>query len=141
MEAKPVGLTQAAGFQVGVRKTLAAEKGLIWSYLMSPAGLGIWLGKMNELDLAPKMKYRSEDGAVGEVRVVKPNEQIRLTWQPEGWDKPSTIQIRLIDATEGRTTVSFHQENLGNQQTRAQMKKRWEQSLDQLAGYIDTLNS
>jgi len=136
MEGKPVGLTQAAGFQIGVRRTLSLEKARIWTYLISPAGLSIWLGKLNQLELTPKSPYRTEEGTVGEMRVVKPNEQIRLTWQPEGWEKPSTIQIRLIDATEGRTTVSIHQEHLDHQQTRARMKQRWEQVLNHLAEQV-----
>ncbi|MCM3629680.1 SRPBCC domain-containing protein [Paenibacillus glycanilyticus] len=137
MEKKTVGLTQDAGYQIGVRKTLAAGQEQLWSYLTSPAGLGIWLGKVKEWELAPKKAYRTEEGIAGELRVVKPNEQIRLTWQPEGWDKPSTIQIRLIAAAEGRTTVSFHQEHLSSQQTRAQMKLRFEEALSQLAEFVE----
>jgi hypothetical protein len=57
--------------------------------------------------------------------VVNPEVNIRLTWQPVGWEKPSTIQVRTISAGL-KTTISFHQENLPDENAREQMRSRWE---------------
>ena len=37
--------------------------------------------------------------------MVKPGQRIRMTWQPEGWRKPATLQITLMPKARG---VSFH---------------------------------
>ncbi|MBW5448948.1 SRPBCC domain-containing protein [Cohnella sp. CFH 77786] len=140
MSVKPVGLTKDAGFQIGVRRTLPVTQEQAWSYLISPEGLKSWLGDLPRLDLAVKRSYQTADGSTGEIRAAKPLQQLRLTWQPKDWDKPSTVQIRLIPGKEGRTTVSFHQEHLDGPQTRAQMKIRWEEVLDKMTEHFQKTN-
>lgn len=132
MRDKPVGLTQDAGYQIGVRRTIPAAREQVWAYLLSPEGLKVWLGDLAKLDPAVGQSYRTADGAFGEMRASKPGEQLRLTWQPSGWAKPSTLQIRLLDAGEGRTTVAFHQERLDGPHTRGLMKARWEAALNRI---------
>jgi hypothetical protein len=94
----------------------------------------MWLGGMPTPRLHAGEKYESEEGIAGEFRVVKLHEQLRLTWQPKGWSKPSTLQIRLISSEKSpnKTTVSFHQENLSDALVRGEMKLRWEQVIARL---------
>ncbi|WP_163882059.1 SRPBCC family protein [Paenibacillus favisporus] len=127
--AKPVGLTAAAGFQVGVRRTFPVSREAAWSLLTSPEGMMVWLGKLPALEFKPGTTYTSKEGNHGKIRVVKPGEQIRLTWQRPGWPHPSTVQIRLLEAKTG-TTISFHQEKLTDIQQREQMKAYWEEAAD-----------
>ena len=51
------------------------------------------------------------DGSAGEVRIISPNSQMRITWKPTGWQRPTTIQLRVIPNKQ-RTVIAFHQENL-----------------------------
>jgi len=44
---KPVGVTKDAGVEIGVRRTLAADRERLWSYLLSPAGLALWIGSIS----------------------------------------------------------------------------------------------
>ncbi|UQZ85080.1 hypothetical protein SK3146_04363 [Paenibacillus konkukensis] len=125
---KLVGKTKDAGFQIGVRRTLPITKEEAWERLMSPDGLKLWLGDIDELKLEKGQLYGTSDGSSGEVRVVKPQEQLRMTWQRKGWEQPSTVQIRLLSASTG-TTVSFHQEKLADSAVREEMKLRWERAI------------
>ncbi|MBB6733831.1 SRPBCC family protein [Cohnella zeiphila] len=134
---KTVGLTRTTGYQIGVRRTLPVARDRIWSYLLSPEGLKAWLGDLAKLELEPGRAYRTGDGSVGEVRVVKPLEQLRLTWQPRGWERASTVQIRLLAVDSGKTTVAFHQEHLDGPLTRARMKLRWEEAIDRMTNDAD----
>lgn len=133
MDAKFVGLTQAAGYQIGVRRTLPVSQQQAWDFLVSPEGLKLWLGDIDHVDLEPGAEYRCGDGTSGQMRVVKPLQQLRLTWQKPGWEKASTLQIRLLPIHEDRTTVAFHQEHLDGPQTRALMKVRMEEILAKMA--------
>ena len=129
---KQVGWTADAGFQIGVRKTAAVAKPTVWRTLLSPAGLKLWLGDLEALPLAPKQAYESKDGVVGEIRSVVPQQKLRLTWQPRHWDNPSTLQIYLLAAANGRTTISFHQERLDDLYVREMMRRRWDLAADRL---------
>ncbi|WP_179233050.1 SRPBCC family protein [Paenibacillus rigui] len=137
METKVTGQTQSAGFQIGVRRTLPITREQAWAYVTSADGIRQWLGEGAELHFEPKYRYRTGSGAEGEVRVVKPQQQLRLTWQKPGWAKPSTIQIRLIENGSGKTTVSFHQENLADATAREAMKQHWEEVLQHMLNHTN----
>ncbi|GGA14147.1 hypothetical protein GCM10008018_68850 [Paenibacillus marchantiophytorum] len=124
---KVVGQTAEAGFQIGVRRTLPLYQEEAWELLISPSGRKFWLGEVADLSFTKGQAYQTVDGCSGEIRVVKPLEQLRLTWQPAAWEHASTLQIRLLPtANPGRTTISFHQEKLDNEERREEMKARWE---------------
>ncbi|ANY73276.1 SRPBCC family protein [Paenibacillus ihbetae] len=129
---KPVGLTAAAGFQVGVRRTLPVTQEEAWRLLTSPHGLSQWLGEVESLELVRGTAFATREGNHGELRVVKPLHQLRMSWQRAGWSAPSTLQIRLLPTRQGGTTISFHQEKLKDLYAREQMKAHWEQVLHRL---------
>jgi uncharacterized protein YndB with AHSA1/START domain len=126
---KPVGLTKSVGFQIGVRRTLSMTPDKAWQLLLSQEGLQMWLGNLSSLPLQKGEKYWTREGVSGEIRVVKPKEQLRMTLQKENWTRPSTCQIRLIPASSGKTTISVHQENLNSAAEREEMKLHWEEVL------------
>jgi len=129
---KPVGRTKDGTYQVGVRRTFATSPGQAWDVLTSPAGLAIWLG--GEVSLVKDAAYQTSEAA-GQVRVVSPGSHLRLTWQPAGWDDPSTIQVRVLPTASG-ATVSFHQERMPGAAERESMHRRWSAALDQIAALL-----
>ena len=64
-------------------------------------------GEDTSVIFEPGYKYHSKTGT-GEIRIVKPLERLRLTWQKEEWSKPSTVQIRILPKERNKTTISFH---------------------------------
>lgn len=137
MAEKQVGETASAGWQIGVRRTLPCAQEQAWALLMAPEGLGLWLGTVPGLGLVVGERFTTAEGTTGELRVVKPLEQVRLTWQRPGWARASTLQIRWIPVSPAKTTVSFHQEWLADGAVRAQMKERWEGVLAALSARIN----
>ncbi|WP_261800132.1 SRPBCC domain-containing protein [Paenibacillus sp. PAMC21692] len=125
-----VGQTASAGFQIGIRRTLPISPEQAWAFLTSSEGLKLWIGTVSFRKLKEGETFISEEGITGQFRVVKPPRQIRLKWGKTGWDKPSTLQIRLLSDKPDRTTISFHQENLDHPGTREQMKLHWEDVLN-----------
>lgn len=121
---KPVGLTKDTGYEFGIRKTIAITNNQAWKFLTSLEGIHLWLGEVSDFHLNKGYSYQTADGITGEVRIVNPEVNIRLTWQPADWSKSSTVQIRIIPAGE-KTTISFHQENLPNAESRERMRQHW----------------
>lgn len=129
---RPVGLTRDTGYQIGVRRTLPIPLEAAWETVISPAGLAVWLGEPDS-PLRKGAQYRLADGTQGEVRVFKPGSHIRLTWQPEGWTRASTIQVRVIPTSGDRTVIAFHQEHLPDSAAREDRRAHFRAALDALA--------
>lgn len=124
-----IGQTKSVGFQIGVRRTFPISQEQAWALLTTTEGVRTWLGESTSVIFEPGHKYHSKTGS-GEIRIVKPLEQLRLTWQKEEWSKPSTVQIRILPKGGNKTTISFHQEHLSDQTVREEMKGHWESVLD-----------
>ena len=126
-----LGQTAATGFEVGVQRTLPVSPDDAWALLMSPEGVRTWLGGES-----PRWekgeKYTLADGSAGEVRVVKPGSHLRITVQPPGWPRPSTLQVRVTPSGERKTVLSFHQEHLPGTAEREERRRFFEAALDAL---------
>ncbi len=126
---KIIGQTKSVGFQIGVRRTFPISQEQAWALITTTEGVRTWLGEDTPVIFEPGYKYHSKTGT-GEIRIVKPLEQLRLTWQKKEWSKPSTVQIRILPKEHNKTTISFHQEHLSDQTVREEMKGHWESVLD-----------
>lgn len=132
---RPVGLTRDAGWEIGVSRTLPASVRTMWDLLISPTGLGIWLGR--GLPSLPDVgaAYTTVDGTCGEVRSVRPLDRVRLTWQPPGREQPATLQVAVVAAPSG-CSVRFHAERLADSQDRERMREHWHGVLHALAARV-----
>ncbi|MCJ8013205.1 SRPBCC domain-containing protein [Paenibacillus sp. KQZ6P-2] len=131
-----VGKTKSVGYQVGVRRTFPIRLEDAWQMVMSRSGMEIWLGELSSYDLNVGNKYITSSGISGEIRVVNENQNIRLTWKKEHWERASTLQIRTIEQKNDKCTISFHQENLSSLMDREEMKTRWEEVLGKLKNIV-----
>lgn len=125
----PVGVTKDAGVQIGVRKTMAANIGEIWNFLLSPEGKSLWIGTVADFQLQEGFEFATPEGIAGKLSVVRPFKKLRLTWKRPDWERPSRLQITLLPANSGKTTVAFHQEMLEDVYIRELMRQFWEDVL------------
>jgi uncharacterized protein YndB with AHSA1/START domain len=133
---RAVGETADAGFQVGVQRTVTATAAEAWELITSRPGL--WLGDGASVAFAAGERYavpagRDAPGASGEVRAVKPGERLCLTWQPEGWSAPATLQLTLAETGPGRTAIHVHLEKLPDAGARDAMRAHWRGALERIA--------
>lgn len=133
---KPVGLTKDVGYQIGVRRTLPIKTSAAWNFLTSPAGVRLWLGGSGEVDFSRGAQYTLPEGGAGEVRVFHPGSHLRITWQPGGWPRPSTIQLRVVPKGE-RCVVAFHQEHLPDGEARLQQREFFLAVFEKLKNLIE----
>jgi uncharacterized protein YndB with AHSA1/START domain len=119
-----IGLTQDAGWEIGVSRTIDAPLSVVWAYLTSTEGIARWLGGGLTLPAEKGAGYTTPDGTSGELRSFRPGDRIRLTWQPAGWDHSSTVQI-ATRASGRKTMVRFHQERLADASERERQRAHW----------------
>ena len=91
---------------------------------------------MQRLD-EPGAAYETEAGTAGEIRSFRPQDRVRLTWQPEDWDHDSTVQFTVTSAPGDRTRVVFHQERLADAAERVQQRTHWQGVMDALAAALE----
>jgi len=128
---KETGKTKSAGFLAGIRRTFLTTKNKAWEQVFSPEGLLIWLGLSLE-NVALNCDYTNPSGDTFTVKVFRPYSHIRLRWRRKDWTHNSTLQVRIIEATDNKTTISFHQENLDDEQQREEMLAHWKKVLKYL---------
>ncbi len=131
-----VGETATAGFQLGVQVSVDAARSRVWDLITSKPEL--WLGEGASLTLEKGERYEvparpDVPGVAGEIRVVRPEDRLRLTWQPEGWAAPATLQLITSESPSGRTALRAHLEKLPDAETREAMRTHWRAVLDKVA--------
>lgn len=112
---RALGETRDRGFQVGVQRSVAATAAEAWELIISRPDL--WLGEGACVTFTEGERYQvspanGAPGAGGEIRVVKPGDRLRLTWQPEGWPAPATLHLTLLTSASGKTAIHAQLEKL-----------------------------
>jgi len=131
-----VGETADVGFQVGVQRSVTATVTQVWELITSRPEL--WLGEGVSVTFVRGEQYEvspagGAPAASGEVRVVKPGDRLRMTWQPDGWQAPAILQLALSQSGSGKTAIHAHLEKLPDADTREAMRKRWREALERIA--------
>ena len=136
-ETRQVGQTKDAGFQIGLRRTVRCRLHTAWELVTSPMGLSIWSGGGSVRKWARGAEIAYPDGTVGEVRVFEPDSHIRVTWHPPGWERPSIIQVRVIDRGD-RTVIAFHQEHIPDSKNRENRRTFFKQAMAMLEQHLSS---
>lgn len=131
-----VGQTSAGGFQIGVQMTLPASTDEAWDVMMEGPGRDLWLGTADGIEFRKGERYRTSEGASGEVRSVAPGERVRLTWASPALAHPSTLQVTILPSGE-KASVRFHQERLSSLEERERMRKHWRGVLQELSRLLN----
>ncbi|MET7616621.1 SRPBCC domain-containing protein [Streptomyces sp. NPDC005408] len=115
----PTGLTQDAGWEIGVSKTLPLPVSTVWDFIAGPEGVALWLGKGVQLPTEKGESYETGDGIAGEVRSYRPGDRVRLTYGT------TTLQVAVSSPGDGRTVLRFHQEHLADAEERERQRAHW----------------
>jgi uncharacterized protein YndB with AHSA1/START domain len=130
-----LGETADTGFQVGVQRTLPVSADEAWELLVSRPEL--WLGEGASVAFGEGERYvvpagRGEPETTGEIRVVKPGDRLRMTWQPETWSAPATLQLTLTASGPKKAAIGAHLEKLPDADAREATRKQWREALERL---------
>lgn len=132
----PVGLTKDAGWQIGVSRTVPHDLDEVWTTLLSPAGLALWLGPGAALGDEPGDPWSATDGARGELRSLRPGDRVRVLHRPPGRDADTVVQLVVRPAAGGGTSVRLHQERLADADEREAMRAHWAAVHDRLRALL-----
>lgn len=128
------GLTKDAGWELGVRTTVAAPLPIVWGFLLGE-GLPFWLGELDALPTEKGAAFTTADGVRGSIRSLTEGYRVRLTWRPDDWPHDTTLQLTVKEAVTG-TTIGFHHEKLADREERRMMLGHWKNVADAIADHF-----
>lgn len=128
------GQTKDAGWEMGVRDTVAATVPAVWAYLLGD-GLPVWLGEIDALPTEKGAAYATKDGVRGSIRSFAADYRVRLTWQPEDWPHDSTLQLTVKQMATG-TSVAFHHDRLADRDERRMMLGHWKNVVGAISAHF-----
>lgn len=117
------GLTKDAGWELGVRTTVAAPVPAVWEFLLGE-GLPVWLGEIDALPVEKGEAFTTKDGVSGTIRSYHDGYRVRLSWQPDDWPHDTTLQLTVKESATG-TTIGIHHEKLADREERKMMLGHW----------------
>lgn len=124
-----VGLTRDAGWELGVRRTVAEPVDDVWRRLLAE-----WLPAWLTVDSVPQMvgaPLRRGGRVRGRVVGCHVGRRVRMRWTPETLDHETMFQVTLMDEANG-TTLALHQERLLGPAERQALLEHWTGVLDDL---------
>ncbi|QWQ41783.1 SRPBCC domain-containing protein [Streptomyces sp. YPW6] len=123
----PTGLTQGAGWEIGVSRTIRRPLPAVWDFVAGPEGAALWLGLDGPLPTERGAPYRTARGVEGEIRSYRPGERVRLT------HGTSIVQLAVAPgSSEDRTVLRFHQERLASAEEREERRTHWKGVMDRI---------
>ena len=128
------GEVAGEGFQIGVTRVLDITPEKAWRMLTEEPGRSLWLGRVEKMPQQGE-SFVTAEGAEGRVASFTAGRHVRLTWQPKGWMRPSTLQFYVLPSGD-KTSFRFHQEKLATAERREEMRQHWQEVLDRLEGLI-----
>lgn len=130
------GRSLKGDYSVTVVKTIYLDGSKLWKFMMSPAGVAIWLKPLSEVKIKPKVQFESEGGIFGEIRTMKAPERIRMTWQDTDWLKPTVVQILVIGRVKGKAMLVIQHEKLIDGRLKNQIRESWKQVCEDLKSAV-----
>jgi uncharacterized protein YndB with AHSA1/START domain len=112
-----------AGWELGVRTTVAAPVPAVWDYLTGK-GLKVWLGDINRLPAEKGAEYSTGDGVRGTILGYKEHSRLRISWHPDDWPHDSIVQLTIKQSVMG-TTIAIQHEKLADREERRLMLGHW----------------
>ena len=131
------GYSKTNGFSMTATRTIKISAPELWKILFSQQGLEIWLSPLSEFQAKPGQSFESSLGAFGEIRTIKKNRRLRMTWTEEEWDRPSVLQVTLVPRPKEKSILVIQHEKIPNGRVRDQMRTHWKQVLGRLNEVID----
>ncbi len=126
------GRTLKGDYSVMATKSFPLSHKKAWQFLLSAAGLKLWLKPITPFQLKKNHKFETQDGYFGEVRTFLAPKRLRLKWQETEWPKATTLQVLIFGHGKNKCDIGIQHEHLSDPRLKEKMRLRWKIALSEL---------
>lgn len=119
-------------FSVSISRTFPVDRRTLWQMITSAQGLAVWLRPMSEIEFVAGNFFERDDGIFGQIRTMKSEERVRLTWQDGEMSKKSVLQLYLIKRKGSKSVLALSHNHLVDGRWREPLRALWKQALEDL---------
>jgi uncharacterized protein YndB with AHSA1/START domain len=112
-------------YQVTVTKSLSTGVAAVWKSLVSKKGARLWLRPLYDVAFEVGNTFETDDGFFGEIRTMKKNRRIRMSWQDPNWLKGTYVQVTLVDRPGEKSILVVDHGQIVDLRIQATLRKRW----------------
>jgi uncharacterized protein YndB with AHSA1/START domain len=120
------------GYFVCSTKTIAVPVAQVYAAWTNNACLSQWLGAGMEAEVKEGGAYANAEGDHGTFLRVRPDKDLRLTFENPAFSAPMQVDVQFQDKGKGKTGVTLNHTRI---QTRAEadaLRAAWAEALDRL---------
>lgn len=128
---------RAKGYTICSTKTITAPLDKVYDAWTSAAALDTWFGKGNKASVVDGGEFTNADGNQGVFKRVRPNKDLRFTWDGPDANSGTIVDVIFQDKGNGKSYVQITHDRI---QTRAEadgLRHAWGEALDRLKAVMD----
>ena len=126
------------GYNICATKTIAAPLDRVYAAWASAAELDQWFGEGNQAEVADGGRYSNADGDTGTYKRVRPNKDLRLTWENPA-HHPSLVDVAFQDKGKGKTGVLVTHDRIPTREEADGLRAGWGEALTRLKAYVEAV--
>jgi uncharacterized protein YndB with AHSA1/START domain len=120
------------GYFVCATKTIAAPPTVVFKAWSSGAELSKWFGDGTKAAVKEGGSFQNQDGDKGTFLRVRPNKDIRMTFENAGLSAPTRVDVQFQDKGKGKTGLLVNHTRIQTREEADGLRAAWGQALDQL---------
>jgi len=120
------------GYFICATKTIGAPTDQVFKACSSGENLSKWFGAGTKADLKEGGSYENKDGDKGQFLRVRPNKDIRMTFENKGLSAPTQVDIQFQDKGKGKTGLLVNHTRIQTRGEADGLRTAWAAALDQL---------
>lgn len=124
-----------------VTKSFNLNPQQLYSFVISPKGQKIWLHPLDPLSFKQKEPFECLGEIFGEVRIVKINKTLRLTWNCEDWPRKTHVQLNIYSKGKNKSMLVLNHTDLPSLKAKKQMHTHWRKAIDDLFTIFNSIQN
>lgn len=116
-----------------VTTSLVVTPKKLYDYLTSLEGQMVWLQPMSAIIFKQGNQFECAGEVFGEIRIVKLNKSLRLTWNCEDWPRKTVVQVHIYPKEKGKSMLVINHIDLPTMKSKTQMHSRWRRAVDEVS--------
>jgi uncharacterized protein YndB with AHSA1/START domain len=120
------------GYFICSTKTIAAPVSDVFAAWTNNQKLNEWFGSSTKADVKDGGKYENADGDRGAYLRVRPNRDLRLSFENTAFSAPTQVEVQFQDKGKGKTGVLVNHTRIQNRAEADALRAAWAEALNRL---------